>query len=66
MLVIALCLDAAGQKPQLAADAAFFVQLNIPAVFFTGVSECLKRYLMAQGVVMPGAGEQRRSRGRYW
>ena len=30
--------------------------LSVPAVFFTGASECLKRYLMAQGVVMPAAG----------
>lgn len=47
----------AGQKPQLAADAARFVQLSVPAVFFTGIAECLKRYLMAQGVVFPAAGE---------
>ena len=49
----------AGQKPQLAADAARFVQLSVPAVFFTGVAECLKRYLMAQGVVFPAAGEEK-------
>ncbi len=38
-----------------------FVRLSVPAVFFTGISECLKRYLMAQGVVMPAAGVPRSS-----
>ena len=51
------CACNTGQKPQLAADAARFVQLSVPAVFFTGIAECLKRYLMAQGVVFPAAGE---------
>ncbi len=46
----------AGQGEQLAKDAAMFVRLSVPAVFFIGISECLKRYLMAQGVVMPAAG----------
>ncbi len=51
----------AGQGEQLAKDAAMFVRLSVPAVFFTGISECLKRYLMAQGVVMPAAGVPRSS-----
>lgn len=35
--------------------AARYVLLSVPSLFFSGIAECLKRYLMAQGVVMPTA-----------
>lgn len=45
----------AGQDPVLANKATLFIVLSIPAVVFAGIVECLKRYLMAQGVVTPPA-----------
>ncbi|PSC75850.1 MATE efflux family [Micractinium conductrix] len=47
-LVLAL-----GQEPVIAAGAARFLRLATPALLLAGVFECLKRYLMAQGVVTP-------------
>lgn len=47
---------AAGQEPAVAAGAARFLLLCTPALFCAGLFECLKRYLMAQGVVAPVTG----------
>lgn len=48
-------LRAIGQEAELSRLAARYVMLSVPSVFFSGIAECLKRYLMAQGVVMPTA-----------
>lgn len=42
-----------GQEPSLAVAAARFLRWNTPALFFLSFAECLKRYLMAQNIVLP-------------
>ncbi|KAI3433740.1 hypothetical protein D9Q98_003547 [Chlorella vulgaris] len=44
---------AVGQSEVIALGAARYLRLAIPALLLTGMSECLKRYLQAQGVVQP-------------
>lgn len=46
-------MTAVGQERAIAAGAARFLLLCTPALFCAGLFECLKRYLMAQGVVAP-------------
>lgn len=46
-------MTAVGQERAIAAGAARFLLLCTPALFCAGLFECLKRYLMAQGVVTP-------------
>lgn len=44
---------AAGQHEAIAAGAARYLLLSIPALFCAGAFECYKRYLMVQNVVRP-------------
>lgn len=48
-------LRAIGQEAELSRLAARYVQLSIPSLFFSGIAECTKRYLMCQGIVVPTA-----------
>ena len=43
----------AGQDPAISMLAARYIQLLIPALVFSGTTECLKRYLMTQGIINP-------------
>lgn len=45
---------AVGQKPSIAAGAARYLWCILPTLFMGAVVECLKRYLLAQQVVLPG------------
>ena len=40
-----------GQEPSLAKEAASYLHYSIPALWFIGYSECLKRYLTAQNII---------------
>jgi MATE family multidrug resistance protein len=42
-----------GQDPALSAAAASYLHWSIPALFFVGAGDCLKRYLTAQNCVAP-------------
>lgn len=42
-----------GQDPAISMLAARYIQLLIPALAFSGTTECLKRYLMTQGIINP-------------
>lgn len=44
---------AAGQEAAIVGAAARYLLLSTPALFCVGLFECLRRYLMAQGVVNP-------------
>jgi multidrug resistance protein, MATE family len=44
---------ATGQDAALAAGAARFLHLSVPALGFLGAAECIKRYLTSQQVVAP-------------
>jgi len=44
---------ALGQDPGLAAASARYLQWTSPSLFFLTGAECLKRYLMAQSVILP-------------
>jgi len=44
----------AGQRPAVVAVAALYLRQVRPALFFAALSEVLKRYLLAQRVVVPG------------
>jgi MATE family multidrug resistance protein len=44
---------ALGQEPQIAAGAAAYLSALTPSLYCYAAQECLKRYLMAQGVVTP-------------
>ncbi|KAK9801885.1 hypothetical protein WJX73_007196 [Symbiochloris irregularis] len=44
-------LKAAGQDPHIVDGAVYFLWLNAPALFCYFMSECMKRYLLAQGEV---------------
>lgn len=43
----------AGQNPEIAAGAARYMAISVPALFFQGLFQCLSRYLAAQGEVQP-------------
>ncbi len=47
-----LC-DGAGQDEAISQLAARYIQMLIPALAFSGVTECLKRYLMTQRIINP-------------
>jgi len=42
-----------GQDPAISAAAARYLHWSIPALFFVGCGDCLKRYLTAQNCVAP-------------
>ncbi|KAL4547873.1 hypothetical protein Ndes2526B_g07093 [Nannochloris sp. 'desiccata'] len=42
-----------GQDPAISAAAASYLHWSIPALFFVGSGDCLKRYLTAQNCVAP-------------
>ena len=43
----------AGQDAAISQLAARYIQMLTPALVFSGVSECLKRYLMTQRIINP-------------
>lgn len=43
----------AGQDAAISQLAARYIQMLTPALVFSGISECLKRYLMTQGIINP-------------
>ncbi|KAF8063707.1 DTX14 [Scenedesmus sp. PABB004] len=45
---------ALGQDPHIAAGAATYLWAITPTLFMAALTECLKRYLLAQRVVLPG------------
>jgi multidrug resistance protein, MATE family len=42
-----------GQSPTLATQAAHYIQILIPALFLTCVSESIRRFLVSQSIVRP-------------
>lgn len=38
----------AGQRPEIVAGAVLYLKLSGPALYCYAISECLKRYLLAQ------------------
>ncbi|CAK0783734.1 hypothetical protein CVIRNUC_006933 [Coccomyxa viridis] len=43
----------AGQEPEIVEGAVMYLQLSAPALWCYVMAECLKRYLLAQGIVTP-------------
>ncbi|GLC44103.1 hypothetical protein PLESTB_000929000 [Pleodorina starrii] len=43
-----------GQAPEIAAGAARYLQLSLPALYSNMVFRCIDKHLLAQGVVTPG------------
>ena len=43
----------AGQDAAISQLAARYIQMLTPALIFSGISECLKRYLMTQRIINP-------------
>ncbi len=46
-------LTAIGQPAAVAAGASHYLWLISPTIFLTALCECIRRYLMAQRVVLP-------------
>ncbi|MEW5304049.1 MAG: hypothetical protein WDW36_006684 [Sanguina aurantia] len=47
-------LSVLGQPPDIAAGAARYLLLTLPALYLHSVHECMGRFLLAQGIVAPG------------